>query len=421
MALVRRHAHAAASTGAGSASLPSEVSALAETMAAWRFYNNPRIELAELVQPLREAARRHLDRQGCDVVLLVHDWSKLSFPGHTSKRDQAQLKAGDNWGYELSAVLAVSGADGQPLAPLELQLKTAAGVLSTRSAPPADVHHVEQVLAAMEASRDWQLGTAALHVIDREADSVGHFRAWDAAKHFFLVRGHEQRLLTWEGSSCSRRKIGETLQARDALADCGEAHYRGHKARLWVAETAVVCTQAARTMIEGTQVSVPGRPLPLRLIVAQVRDLQSQILATWYLLSNAPAEWLCAERLARCYYWRWRIETFFKLLKSHGLQVEHWQQETGLAIARRLLVGAMACVAVWQLQANDSPAANQLKQTLVRFSGRQTKRNRPYTAPALLAGLWPFLTMLTYLEHHDIRELRNLVASVDLPIDLREQ
>ncbi len=63
------------------------------------------------------------------------------------------------------------------------------------------------------------------------------------------------------------------------------------------------------------------------------------------------------------------------------------QQETGPAVARRLLVAAMACVTVWHLQADESVEAQELKSVLIRLSGRQTKRSRPHTAPALLAGL----------------------------------
>jgi hypothetical protein len=412
--------HVVSSTGAGSASLPSGVSSFAETQAAWRFYNNPRIELRELVEPLREYVRRQLADSRAPFVLLVHDWSKLSFPGHASKRDQAQWNQSNNHGYDLTSVLAVSGQHGAPLGPVEMHLKTAAGVLSTRDKPPRDLHHAQQVLPTMEASRTWNLGCPVLHVIDREVDSVGHFRAWHAAGHRFLVRGHEQRLLKWEGGQCSRRKIGEALQARQAFRHAGQAEYKGRPAQLWIAETEVLWTQPARTMNGGKQVAVPGLPLPLRLIVAQVRDAQGRVLATWYLLTNAPADWLSAEQLARCYYWRWRIENFFKLLKSHGLQIEHWQQETGAAIARRLLVAAMACTTVWHLQQDNSPAATELKHILVRFSGRQTKRKRPHTAPALLAGMWPLLTMLAYLEQHNISELQQLLSAVHLPIPLHD-
>ena len=395
-------------------------------MAAWRFYNNPRIEMVELIEPLREYARRQLAQTKAPFVMLVHDWCKLSYPGHASKRDQAQLAQANNHGYELTTVLAVNGCDGAPLAPVEVHFKTGDGVLSTRAPAPPDEHHLEQVRPTMNASRDWKLGVLALHVIDREADSVGHFRAWHAAGHVFLVRGHDHRLVTWEGRPIARRKIGEELQKRGDFAPCGEALYQGHGAQLWVAETDVVLAQPARTMVlvgkgkraKKKQREIPGPPLTLRLIVVQVRDQSGHTLATWYLLSNAPASLLTAEQLARCYYWRWRIESYFKLLKSHGQQLEHWLQETGAAIFRRLLVATMACVTVWHLQSDTSPAAMELKTTLVRFSGRQTKRTRPHTAPALLAGMWPVLTMLVYLEDHELEDLKQLIRNVDQPFPI---
>src|SRR4029078_8424899 len=115
---------------------------------------------------------------------------------------------------------------------------------------------------------------------------------------------------------------------------------------------------------------------------------------------------------ARCYYWRWRIESFFKLLKSHGQQLEHWQQQTGPAIARRLLVAAMACVTVWQLEADQSPAAEELKRLLVRLSGRQTKRRKPVTTPALLPGVWTLLSILDLLKQYRVPHLRQLAQQL---------
>ncbi len=200
--LVRRHFNAVPSCAAGTASLPSGVSSFAETMAAWRFYNNPRIELAELVEPLREYARRQLAQTTPAVVLLVHDWCKLSYPGHTSKRDQADLTEGNNRGYELTTVLAVSGENGVPLAPMEMHLKTGSrGLEHVEIALLPDVHHLEQVLPSMEASRTWNLGCRALVVgsTARQTRGGAFPGAWHAAKHHFLVRGHEHRVVTWDG------------------------------------------------------------------------------------------------------------------------------------------------------------------------------------------------------------------------------
>ena len=54
---------------------------------------------------------------------------------------------------------------------------------------------------------------------------------------------------------------------------------------------------------------------------------------------------------------------------------------------------------MWQLAADPSPQAAEARALLVRLSGRQMKRKRPFTEPALLAGLWVLLAMLDVLDH----------------------
>jgi hypothetical protein len=91
--------------------------------------------------------------------------------------------------------------------------------------------------------------------------------------------------------------------------------------------------------------------------------------------------------------------------------VEHWQQASAAAVARRLLVVSAALVLVWQLARTDSPAAAELRTVLVRLSGRQLKRGCRWTAPALLEGVWVLLAMLELLEHHDLARLRQLAET----------
>ena len=409
LAMVQSHMHAAPALAAGIAGLPSAKSSFAATQGAWRFLNNDRVTLPMLVQPLRERGRDGLRTTASSFALLVHDWCKLSFA--YGKRDMVQLTHQTDVGYELTTALLVSADDGMPLAPMEMHVKTATGVLSTRKPAPRDVPHVEQVLPTMRASLSWELSKPLVHVIDRECDSVDGYRRWDAAGHKFLVRADDRRVRSGE-KSCLLSELRDQLRRRKQFVAAGEALYHGRRQSLWVAQTPVVLYRPAKKSVGGRKFSRPGRPLTLRLIVVQVRNRRGRVLAEWFLLSNVPAAWATAQQLARCYYWRWRIESFFKLLKSHGQQLERWQQQTGPAIARRLLVAAMACVVVWGLQADASPAAKELKDVLVRLSGRQTKRSRPHTAPALLAGLWVLLAMLSWLEHGDLRHLKRLVAEI---------
>ena len=130
--LVESHMRSAPELAAGVASLPSIRTAFAATQAAWRFLNNDRVPLPALVEPLREAGRSQVEASESRFALLVHDWSKLSFNQPNRKRDLVQLTHTTDVGYELMTALLVSADDGTPLAPMEIHLETADGVLSTR-------------------------------------------------------------------------------------------------------------------------------------------------------------------------------------------------------------------------------------------------------------------------------------------------
>jgi hypothetical protein len=409
MLMVTSHLHAAPGLAAGVRSLPRlTTSAQAATQAAWRFLNNDLVALPALVEPLREVGRNACRAIESPFVMLVHDWCKLSLTHR--KEDEFRLTHSADVGYELTTALLVSPDDGSPLAPMEMHLRTARGVLSTCEPAPRTQPHLEQILATMQAGEAWDLDKPMLHVIDREADSVDHYRRWDDAGQTFLIRADDRRVLHEDEPKLLSEIVRNTEDNAD-FARAGTAEHRGRAAELWVAETEVVLHRAAKKNVKGRRSQQPGRALSLRLIVVQLRRADGRVLAEWKLLSNAPHSWADAVRLARCYYWRWRIESFFKLLKSHGVQLEQWQQQTGPAIARRLLVASMACVVVWELMADQHEPATELKRVLIRLSGRQMKHNKPYTAPALLAGLWTLLSMLELLNHVSLDQIQRLAAN----------
>ena len=178
--MVQSHLRSAPELAAGVASLPSTSAAFAATQATWRFLNNERVGMPELIEPPREVGRGRVRELKSRFALLVHDWCKLSFT--YGKRDLTQLTHATDIGYELTTALLVSADDGSPLAPMEMHLKTAGGVISTRDPAAHDRPHLDQVLPTMEASRGWELDKSLLHVIDREADSVDYFRKWDAGR-----------------------------------------------------------------------------------------------------------------------------------------------------------------------------------------------------------------------------------------------
>jgi hypothetical protein len=336
--------------------------------------------------------------------LVVHDWSLLSYPTHRRKTDQAKVNNGR--GYELTTLLLVEGSAGQPVAPLEVRLVSAQGVFSTRTpAPSKKAYRIDEVLPSMQAVADLGLGGPLVHVIDCEADALVQYRAWQAVGQHFLVRAKGSRKVRWQSQERSLADVAGRLTFRR----CREVTYRGQTATQHVAEAEVVLDRPAwRHRRQGGRVineRVPGPPITLRLVVSRVCDATGRTLAVWYLLTNVPAA-VDTATVALWYYWRWRIESLFKLLKSEGQQVEHWKHPHGEAIAKRLLVAAMACALVWRLQRQPSEEATTLRRLLVQLSGRQRKWGQEYTTPALLAGLWVLLAMLEALEHHSVEDLR---------------
>jgi len=363
--------------------------------------------------PLVEHARQTVP-ECCDRwVLVAGDWSHLHYNGHESKTDRIELSRKRDLGYELFTALAVSDQDGSPLAPLCLELRAQAGVYTTRSPTVLKpLSRLDGLEPAMDYVQGQRLGKPVVFIMDREADSVMHLRRWDATGKQFLVRANDNPQVVHEGENKPLAQVARDIRSR--LKRTRPVLYQGKPAQQFVAETIVVLTRPAclhrvdQKTRRKKHKRIHGAALALRLVVVEVRDAHGKRRACWLLLSNLPAS-VRASQIALWYYWRWRIESYHKLLKSAGQQVEQWLQGSAEALVRRLIVTAMTAVLVWQIARDPSPQAAQLRQTLVKLSGRQmkrTKNSRGFTEPALLAGLTILVPMMIALEVMSPEELK---------------
>jgi hypothetical protein len=410
--LVRCFGRAGSRAAPGPAVAGSESRRASLSQRLWRFCSNPRVREVDLIEPLHHAAQQELQAHPHGVFLVVQDWSTLSFTTHGSKADRAAITHATHRGYELATALLVRAEDGAPIAPIDLCLTTADTVHSTRpTAPPTGVCHADQVLATMHATRELTAPAQVVHVIDREADSVGHWRQWAAAGFFALVRGDDRRVLH-EGRASRLTRVAEELDERQAFRDAGKVTLRGRPGRLWVAETEVVLHRPARRWVTpDRQAEIAGPPLRLRLVVADVRGDDSRRQARWLLLTNAPTTFGDASAVARWYYFRWRIESFHKLLKSSGWQIEQWLQRDGSRLFKKLVVALGACVSVWALERREDAQSRSFQRLLMQLSGRQTKRARPVTTSGMLAGLWVLQAALGPLAELGPEKLEHLLAT----------
>lgn len=390
---------------AGMAALPDTCHSFAYTQAAWRFFSNERVGLMALAKPLLAAGHQALWESEGEYGLVIHDWSRLNYGRHTRKRDRLKMTHASDIGYELQSSLLVDAESGNPLAPLVQNLVTAEGVHSTRQAgltKPAP--HLDELTERMQwiAAQAWS--KPLVHIVDREADSVAHLRAWSKGEHLWLIRAKDTARVR---DGTGDRKLAELARALPYTAVRG-VEVQGQPATQWVAETTVVLARPARPkrIVGGKRIApLPGEPLPARLIASRIVDANQAVLSEWWLLTNVPAE-VASSTIARWYYYRWQIESMFKLLKSGGHHLEDWLQDDGLALAKRLVVASCACVVVWQLARSQREDARAAQTFLVRLSGRQTKRSRPITYSAMLQGLWQLLIILEVLEHYSLDQLK---------------
>jgi len=418
--MVSEHSAANLALASGIHAIPDSRTAFAATQAAHRFLHNRRVTLRSLIRPLIEVGRMQIEMNCDQFVLVAHDWSQLMYSDHHSKKDRVALSSNNvPEGYELQSALLLSDRDGTPLAPLAMSLRAADGVHCSRSwmvrQPLSPLDELDPVMTFGEQS---SLGKPCVHLVDAEADSVGHYRQWDQhANRYFVVRA-DDRYVEYQGKEQYCSQLRDQLHQQGQFCLARDVQYHGKPAKQWIAEIPVRLIRPAQQNRpkQGGRRRIPGLPFAARLVISEIRDDAGDVLAIWYLLAKVPPA-VSAATIALWYYWRWSIENFFKLLKSAGMQIETWQQTRAAAIAKRLLVASMACVTVWQLARSEHPQADEARELLVRLSGRQMKRGKPFTMPALLAGTWVLLAMLQTLSRYTPDELQQ-IATLVLPQQL---
>jgi hypothetical protein len=385
-------------------------SVAASSQAACRFFDNPRICFHQLVLPLLCRAAFDLQDSLCPFALAIHDWSTINFHHHCRKTDQILFSTHSDRGYELTACLLVDADDGDPLAAARLRLCTADAVFdSVQPAPARQVTHLDSLLKVFDHLDRAGAASRLVHVIDCEGDSVGHLRLWCKKGHLVLVRTDGTRFVSWRDKECQMPDVVAALDAQGAFGPRREVRYKGKKATQKVAQAEVTLCRPAYRNRKGRRKVLPGKPLKMRLVVSMVYDEKGELVASWCLLTNVPQE-VSAELVALWYYWRWRIESYFKLIKTAGQQMEHWQQWEGRGVAMRLAVASMACLLAWRAGRQGGEQGKRLREVLMGLSGRLMKHEQEQTLPGLLEGLRLLLAAALLVLEHGWQEVLLLAA-----------
>lgn len=324
------------------------------------------VTVDNLLAPHRERTLRRM--QAHDTVLCIQDGTRLNF----TRRGQTQgLGAiGSNQtgavarGLELHTTLAVN-PDGVALGVLRAAFDAPAPPNpEAQGKPSAKPREDRKSFRWVEGLRDCAQAaeplseTRVVCVMDREADFVDLFiehRA-NAPQVDLLVRAKADRVLgkekTPDGQTVSRRLVDTVRNA--PVRGAAKVEVQRLSARVKASKQARKDRREARVAdvtLRYRQVALPcPGAAPVELWVVHAREQQPPPAAApleWFLLTTLRVTSAAdATRILQWYARRWRIEEYFRVLKS-GCKVEELQHHTAERLERAM---AIKMVIGWRIQ-----------------------------------------------------------------------
>ena len=385
-----------------------------QIQASWRFFNNKNVTVDALFATISDNLETEINNNCDEYLLLMSDWSHLDFKKHKSKKELISKNKKDNCkqlGYDLQSTIGVSDRTGEPISPIVHNLKTSKKVYSTYSEniDKTLTHLEELVLRAKWIKENLHIKKKTVHIVDREADSVAFMRDLNQNEDLFLLRVNNRNKVYY----LEKNEDIKQLDLADKLGlgkEVKSIKYKKKFVKIYVNECDIEIRRDATKMIideDGKRrlQKTEGEAIKARFIVERLVDKDNNIVAEWLLVTNILDKSVKAETLATWYYYRWKIESYFKLLKSSGFNLEEWQQEEPIAIFRRLLIVSYACMLVWKIANDNSENAKKIREFLILLSGKLIERGKEFTYPALLSGLWAYLQMMDVIELFTKNEL----------------
>ena len=324
------------------------------------------VTVDNILAPHRERTLRRM--QAHDTVLCIQDGTRLNF----TRRGQTQgLGAiGSNQtgavarGLQLHTTLAVN-PDGVALGVLRAAFDAPAPANpEAQGEPSVKPREDRKSFRWVEGLRDCAQAaeplseTRVVCVMDREADFLDLFiehRA-NAPQVDLLVRAKADRVLgkekTPDGQTVSCR-LFDTLRNAPARG-AAQVEVPRHSARVKASKQARKDRREARVAdvtLRYQQVALPcPGAAPVELWVVHVREEQPPPAAApleWFLLTTLRVTSAAdATRILQWYARRWRIEEYFRVLKS-GCKVEELQHHTAERLERAM---AIKMVIGWRIQ-----------------------------------------------------------------------
>jgi hypothetical protein len=316
-----------------SLSIPAACKGWAETLAAYRFFDNPKVCEEKLLEPHRDATIRRVGQ--CSHVLLIQDTTEVDYTGKDATDGLGHLSWDERIGLLQHLTLAVT--------PERLSLGVTMAKIwgrkehaKPRKKQPIELKEsyrwVEGYRDACEIARQVP-ETQIVSVSDREGDIYemlveGQAHSGQCGAQW-IIRSSQDRSLTQKvlGTACTYEKLRQRTEMFEVLGEIKITLRQRHdqaarRVRLAVRSGQVLLKAPFRKGIRlpETQVNV--------VRVTEIAPSRGNAPLDWILLTSLPVKTLAeAVTVVEYYGCRWQIEIFFRILKS-GCKIEQLQLQS---------------------------------------------------------------------------------------------
>ena len=327
---------------------------------AKRFFMNERVELHEIFAPHEQANKARVSSE--EFVLNIQDTSGLNYHNHSSKIDIGHIGSSpnrnDSYGYWLHTGLLCS-PDGTPLGISYQELWSReewfnegknARKSRLRKLPIENKESFRWLEGVQSCATYREAGAKIVHICDREADIYDLFQLCNDVGDFFVIRAKSERRIennTWQYSNLNDfvAKAPTLFEKKLTIQGNSDRKSQTINAKIKVRSGTIQPPTSNRSREEAEKL----RPLNLSVIQVSSKSKMDGKVIKWLLVTNLPVNSeVKINQIIDWYTLRWRIEIFFKTLKS-GANIENCRLIDVERLSKYILMQSIIAFRVLQL------------------------------------------------------------------------
>jgi hypothetical protein len=388
-----------------------------ETRGYYRFLNNDKVTEDELINGLQQQC---MDNLKTERVLVFSDSCTINLAKRYDRIEDKEglYNIGQNrfdkevFGFIIHPLLVYDRDNGTPRG--VANVKTIERPVKGNKRPPGwdrkscTIEEKENYkwISTVINVRDTVLSKPKhkLFVMDREADVIDVFDNLTTETSDVLIRSNYNRIVIDEQKN--RCKIDDLLARQDKLGTI-EVKIKGKKRKNRKAILSIKIAQVTlpwppyrkvkkKIHTEGVKVSI------IKVSELEHKGYENEPPLEWTLITTERIENIeDALEIVDCYSQRWRIEMFFKLMKTDGFNIEGTELTKGKNIRKLTLLIMKSSIKVLQLKAARTGEGDAkvievfteqeiecLSTLNIKLNGSTIKQQNPYRSDTLSWATW---------------------------------